>query len=204
MYRPFRPRYNNSTRIKPWEPPGLIQNKIAKNILLGLGISAGVCLFLLSPYGLHYLVKGAIQYSLHKADFSREIERLKKRKYVALTKTPEGWLVRLTKLGKKRLSQYKIRDLKLAPRKVWDGKWRLFIFDIPEKYRSQRDLMRKKLKELGLYNIQRSVFAYPYDCRKELAFLAGYYNLGSYTTYGEVTNIDIDKELRKCFKKIIK
>ncbi|TSA45543.1 hypothetical protein D4R52_02225 [bacterium] len=190
-------------KYKRWEPPGLIQNKIAKNILLGLGITAGVALFLASPTGLFFLVKGTINYSLRKRDFNREIKRLKKKEYVALTKTPAGWLVRLTKKGEKRLQKSQVQELTLKPTKNWDRKWRLFIFDIPEKQRSGRDLVRKKIKELGLYNIQRSVFVYPYDCRRELDLLVDYYNLGKYTTYAEINKIDIDRELRKHFRTII-
>lgn len=202
---PYTPRYNQSDRMKPWEPPGLIQNKIAKNILLTLGITAGVALFMLSPYGLHFLVKGTIGAAFRKRDFNREAIRLKKKGYIALTKTPEGWIVKLLKKGKKRLKNAKLETMKLPKERKWDKKWRLFIFDIPEKSRISRDLLRMKLKELGMCNIQRSVFAYPYDCRGELVFISDYYGVTKYCTYAEVGYSDIDKELRKHFtaKKLI-
>lgn len=69
-------------RMKPYKPPGLIRNKIAKNILLTLGITAGVVLFLLNPMGLHFLVRGAVKVAFRKADFDREIKRLQRRGYV--------------------------------------------------------------------------------------------------------------------------
>ena len=56
------------------------------------------------------------------------------------------------------------------------------------------------MKTLGLYNIQRSVFAYPFDCRKELNLVAELLNIEPYTTYAEVSYFDIDKELRRYFK----
>ncbi len=204
MYRDtpgWKPRYNNTDRIKPWEPPGLIQNKIAKNILLGLGITAGAVLFALSPYGLHYLVKGALKQAFYKKDFDREIKRLKKKNFVSLTKTPEGWFVRLTKKGRRGLSKYKLQEIQFPSKKPWDRKWRLYIFDIPEKYRSGRDLLREKLKELGMFNMQRSVLVYPFDCREQLTFIADYYGLSEYSTYVETNFMDIDKELRKYFKR---
>jgi DNA-binding transcriptional regulator PaaX len=46
-------------------------------------------------------------------------------------------------------------------KKPWDGKWRLVIFDIPEKERRIRSLIRSKLRELGLAPIQRSVWISP-------------------------------------------
>lgn len=197
---PYTPRYNQTDRMKPWEPPGLIQNKIAKNILLTLGITAGVAIFLLSPYGLHFLVKGAIQTAFRKQDFNREIKRLKKRGYVALTKTPDGWMLKLLKKGKRKLRNAQLENIKLPRALKWDRKWRLLIFDIPEKSRIARDLLRMKLKELGMYNIQRSVFVYPYDCRGELAFISQHFGVDKYTTYAEVGYSDIDRELRRYFK----
>lgn len=185
------------------KPPNLVRNKIAQNILLGLGITAGVALFITSPYSLYYLVRGLHRYALRKSDFHREIKRLRKKEYVSLTKSPQGWLVRLTKKGGKRLKGMQIQNLKILPEPKWDGKWRLFIFDIPETQRSARNLIRKKIKELGLYNFQRSVFVYPFDCREELELLSNYYNLSKYTTYAEADKIDIDRELKKYFKKLI-
>ena len=126
--------------------------------------------------------------------------QMAKKEFVALTKTPDGWLVRLTKKGGRRLQKAKMQAVKLSTPDSWDGKWRLFIFDVPEEQRSARDQMRRKMKELGLFNIQRSVLAYPYDCRAELELVSDYYKLRRYATYLETDNIDIDKELRRYFK----
>lgn len=43
-------------------------------------------------------------------------------------------------------------------REIWDGKFRIVFFDIPESERKLRDLMRAVLSELGFVNWQRSVF----------------------------------------------
>lgn len=47
--------------------------------------------------------------------------------------------------------------------KPWDKKWRLVIFDIPEKQRSLRENFRRKLKELGFGMVQKSVWVSPHD-----------------------------------------
>ena len=101
--------------------------------------------------------------------------------------------------GKKN-QQINIKNLVLKGGKNWDGKWRLFIFDIPEENRSKRDQIRKKLKSLGLYNIQRSVFAYPHDCREELKLISDYFKVTKYATYAETSFIDIGDQLRDHFK----
>lgn len=41
----------------------------------------------------------------------------------------------------------------------WDGKWRLVVWDIPEKRRLARDLLRFKLKQLGFTQWQKSIWA---------------------------------------------
>lgn len=44
----------------------------------------------------------------------------------------------------------------------WDGRWRVLIFDIPEKERYKRDVLRKKMFELGLKKLQESVWIAPH------------------------------------------
>jgi hypothetical protein len=134
-----------------------------------------------------------------KVDFHREARRLEKRKFIALTKTEKGWIVRLLKKGRNRAKRLQAEKIELHKPRKWDGKWRLFIFDIPEENKLGRDHLRKKLKDLGLYNIQRSVFAYPYDCRNELEFISEAYGLNKYTTYARVDYIDAGEQLKYHF-----
>ncbi|MDP3741281.1 MAG: hypothetical protein Q8R08_03050 [bacterium] len=173
-----------------------IAEKILGTAVIGTTVVAsplvGMAVFLLGIGATHYLFR--------KGDFNREAKRLQKRGYIALTKTEDGWVVKILRKGINRYKIIQIHNLKPPRDEKWDGKWRLFIFDIPEKYRYARGAMRKKIKDLGLYNIQRSVFAYPYDCREELELISEYYGLGKYCTYLETNNIDVDKELRRYFK----
>lgn len=183
-------------------PQQPVEEKIAEHIL---GAAVIATTLLVSPVvgaaGFFLGMAGA-RYLFRKSDFSREVKRLQKKGYVALTKTEKGWLVKILKKGRRRYKEIQMENLQLPLPEEWDGKWRLFIFDIPEELRDKRDYLRRKLKGLGLYNIQRSVFAYPYDCRTELEFVSNYYNLAKYTTYAEVSYTDIDKELKKHFKMV--
>lgn len=45
--------------------------------------------------------------------------------------------------------------------KRWDKKWRVLIFDIPEKIRWRRDVFRAKIKEIGFGMAQQSVWVSP-------------------------------------------
>jgi CRISPR-associated endonuclease Cas2 len=61
----------------------------------------------------------------------------------------------------------------------WDHLWHLIIFDIPEVKRKQRDKFSRLLSVIGCFRIQRSVYAYPYDCRKEIVTMASGYSVAS-------------------------
>ena len=61
----------------------------------------------------------------------------------------------LTKAGHKKLFLLKLTKSKLRNRKKWDGKWRIVVFDIPEKKKAAREALRKKLKDLGFVELQK-------------------------------------------------
>lgn len=85
---------------------------------------------------------------------------------------------KLTKKGIKRINFSKLFKLKLDKKKK-DGFWRVVIFDIPEKQKIKRELLRQKLKELDFKMIQKSVFASPYICEKEISELCRILDLKS-------------------------
>jgi len=177
-----------------------IEEKIGDYIIAALKFGREIPAILTSAEDMRYLLKGTVDIFFRRKDFNREARRLQKKGYIALTKTPEGWLVKLTHKAKHRQQKAKLKTLKLSTQRVWDKKWRFYIFDIPEKMRTQRNLLREKLKKLGLFNIQRSVFAYPFACREELDFVSRHYKINQYATYIESSFSDLDRELRAHFK----
>lgn len=48
----------------------------------------------------------------------------------------------------------------------------LLTFDIPEEKEGKREYFRRRLKKLGFYHFQRSVFIIPYPCEKEIEEVA--------------------------------
>lgn len=62
----------------------------------------------------------------------------------------------------------------------WDKKWRLVIFDIPRELNTKRDSLRKRLKFIGFFMLQRSVFVFPYPCEEELSDICEKLNIGDY------------------------
>ena len=107
-------------------------------------------------------------------------------------------LARITDAGKRAL----LRNGVSMPNKVrfrWDKRWRVIIFDIPEKRRSTRDALRTTMKSFGLYRLQDSVWAYPYDCEEIIALLKADLRLGGSVIYMVVEKIENDKYLKEQF-----
>jgi len=56
----------------------------------------------------------------------------------------------------------------------WDGVWRFVMFDVPEENRFARNVLRDKIKRAGFFQIQQSIWVYPYACTKEIEDLADF------------------------------
>ena len=93
---------------------------------------------------------------------------------------------------------YRFEEMRIEGR-TWDGKWRLVVFDIPEKLRKGRDALRAKIKELGFYELQKSVFVFPYECRDEIDFIVEFFGLRKYVRYGVLEFIDNELHLKEIF-----
>jgi DNA-binding transcriptional regulator PaaX len=111
-----------------------------------------------------------------KQRVANSLAYLKKKKLIKIIREKNGKIqVKLTNKGEKRLAEYSFDALKIQKPEKWDGQWRVFMFDIPansKTYQYARNAMRNKIKQLGFYQIQKSVWAYPYECEDELLFVS--------------------------------
>lgn len=85
--------------------------------------------------------------------------------------------------------------------KNWDGKWRMVIFDISEEKRKKRDFLRTRLKWLGYKELQKSVWVFPYDIKRDIKELL---TIFKYDPEGDVRFLTVEKmeqddDLRKEF-----
>ncbi|MBI5470465.1 CRISPR-associated endonuclease Cas2 [Candidatus Kaiserbacteria bacterium] len=81
----------------------------------------------------------------------------------------------------------------------WDRRWRIIIFDIPEKKKNVRDRVRALVQRLGFFRLQHSVWVYPYDCEEIITLLKSDLKLGSQLLYMIVDAIEYDKPIREHF-----
>jgi len=126
---------------------------------------------------------------------------LERRKFIKIKRVKNEKIeVKLTNKGKKRIRELSFENLKIEKMKKWDNKWRILIFDIPIKMNTAREALRKKIKELGFYQFQGSVWIYPYPCEDEILFVAEFFKVSRYIEVVTAENMLHNKELKKYFK----
>ena len=105
---------------------------------------------------------------------------------------------RLTEKGRQMLA-LETERIHLAKKGRWDRRWRLVIFDIPERRRSVRIRLRKFMKLCRFERLQDSVWAYPYDCEDLIALVKAEFRIGADALYLIVEQMERDKHLREHF-----
>lgn len=96
---------------------------------------------------------------------AQAIGKLKKQGLLAEYKKGDERYLRITEKGKIEIVRHK---LKAKTAESWDKKWRIIIFDIPEVTRKDRNFLRDQLKWLGFFELQKSVWVFPYEIKDEL------------------------------------
>lgn len=172
-------------------------------MLLVLALIGGVCTIAAVAPNVFGAVGRIARYRrfFDKIQFRRSTYYLKRRGYIGFKRVAEDeYVVDLTQLGKEKVIKHCFDGLWLNPTGRWDGKWRIVLFDIPERHKWAREGFREKLKLMGFYPMQKSVFVTPYPCREEIEFLMGIYNIGYYVKMITTELVESDEDLRAYFK----
>lgn len=119
----------------------------------------------------------------NRRHFSQQIKRLQKRELIQIKEEGGKTLIVLSENGKKKILQYNFDEISIERPESWDRKWRMVIFDIPESFKKEREIFRSKLKELGFYRLQDSVFVFPFRCEKEIEFMREYLGIGHHVLF---------------------
>ncbi len=136
---------------------------------------------------------------INKKELQHQISQLYRSKLIDKKYDADGnCSIVLTEKGKIKTLRYKFSEMKIK-NGAWDGRWRIVVFDIPERIRKGRDAMRWKLKELGFRELQKSAFVFPYECKNEIEFIIEYFELRKYVRYGTLDFIDNALHLKEVF-----
>ncbi len=180
----------------------------AKTILEGLLFGgAFVIAAYSSPYFLprvmpHILkhIRYKIKRRKERQKFLRSFYYLKREGFINIKKEGKQIYISLTKAGKRKAGRHHIDNLEIKKPKKWDQKWRMLIFDIEDRHKIKREALRGKLKQLGLYKLQKSVWICPYDFFLEMETLRDFFGL-KYREMRIITasTIENDDEIKSFF-----
>ena len=138
---------------------------------------------------------------VRKSNVKRSIKNLYRLGMLKEIKNKDGTIsIILSEKGKKAAKIYSIDNLKIDKPKKWDGNWRMVIFDIPERIKKVREALRMHLRNLGFYELQKSVFIYPLPCAEEINQIIDFYDISEYVRILMVHSLDNEDELRNEFK----
>jgi len=135
----------------------------------------------------------------------RAVRGLEKRKIIYIEEKDDKVFVHLAEKGEKKVFEHSIKmllDFK-KKKKVWNGKWFLVFFDVPEIERNKRNYLRGYLKKIGFYQYQQSVYLFPYECEKEIKEIKKIVEGAKYMKYIVAEKIE-DEEIAKRFFNLVR
>lgn len=177
-------------------------------ILRGI-LCAGVVVIVSASPGGYKMIPKLLDYfawkkkrgEIEKKRFYNAFYRLRKNGLVNMKYRGKQLYIELTAEGKRYVKKNQIDYLKIKKPLRWDKRWRVLIFDIKEKHKIKREALRGKLKELGLFRLQDSVWVCPYKFQKEIEILRNFFGLTKNEMTVIVANeIEDDASLKDYFR----
>lgn len=177
--------------------PGIVQRKILLLLLggLALGLSG-------SPRRYFRILKmiGNEWRSIERAQLWKSIQALYRSKLIWTRRHPDGsYTLVLSEKGRTRALTYQLETMRIPVLPVWDKKWRIVLFDIPQKRHHTRDIFRTQLKQIGFREFQKSAFICPYPCADEVEFLIEMHDIRRHVRLVTADAIDTDIHVRQRF-----
>ncbi len=170
---------------------GAIQNAT----LSAIGIAGILAIGVMAPNTLKLL--GSVKNkSRFFAQSTNALTRLKQKGLITFVKKDEVSYARLTPKGQRLLDNITTIPL---PKKRWDKRWRMVIFDIPEKWRKSRNRLTALIRQLGFFRLQDSVWVYPYDSEELIALIKLELRTGKNVRYVIAEKIEGDAEIKAHF-----
>lgn len=176
------------------------RNEIAK-IMLGVIATAGILTVAVVAPGILPAIVDifGLNQKYTKRQLKQSFRKMERAKLISVTEESGKTVVRLTKLGKEKILKFKLEEMKIKPQKHWDRKWRIVIFDVPKDFHMNRTMFTLKLKEIGMKQLQKSVWISPYPCEDEVDFIKEIYLIRPYVRVITAHAIDIQNDLIKTF-----
>ncbi len=140
--------------------------------------------FTLNPHAVKFMpghnnpIFAKYRHDKNKKAFHDLVYYAKRKGFIAVKNLEGKKAIMLTKEGLSKA--LKASFIMKGKKKRKDGKWAMLIFDVPEKYRKSRNLLRSVLHNLGYKMFQQSVWITPYDVSEKTEKLLQMYSLDKY------------------------
>lgn len=173
---------------------------VERAVLIAAGTAGLLALATLAPNALaalSYLPKSQKRFFYQARTVAG---RLAQKGLITFVESGDKKYIRLTPKGRVLLELEKAKTkVQSASPKRWDRRFRVIIFDIPEKRRLTRERFRRLLLEAGFHRLQDSIWVYPYDCEELVTLMKAELKVGGDILYMVVEQIENDRRLREHF-----
>lgn len=123
------------------------------------------------------------------ATIRKEFSNLKRQGFIVYGKRYKKRIPLLTRKGKLQIAP----SLPYKKFGQWDKRWRIVIFETPEKERKYRMMFQEKLKELGFQKIQKGVYISPHSLLRTVSRISTELGIRQYLTLVESDKIEREK-----------
>ena len=174
---------------------------IQQALLTTVGITGLLLVTLAAPNTLQLLsTLGIVKKGRFNEKAQSALTSLAKRGCIVFESREGKKYARITDQGQRMLHRQKQNHrlmIKIPSR--WDKRYRMVIFDIPERKRHIRRALREIIQEAGFLKLQGSVWVYPYDCEELIALLKADLHIGKDVLYTIVEKIENDQWIKTHF-----
>lgn len=167
--------------------------------------------FLTTPYKGSQIFSGLVKdwrkafddYKYNASTVNNSLEKLHQKGMIRFSYRGNDRTFRFTKKGIKkwqelmRVGEFEAMQIK-RPEK-WDGKWRIIIFDIPDRKKKARDALRGRLKMLGFFQMQKSIFIHPYASLEQIEAVREFYSIKRHVKIIVTDFLEDGDKLKKYF-----
>lgn len=183
------------------------KGELIKKVLIGIGIGLAIGAVFTMPGVLLALKPFFGDKKISRQSFSKTYKILARKRFVKVREERGKYILEVTEEGKRQQKEYQLqdtlKDLKISIPKIWDRKWRLLVFDIPESKKEKREILRSFLQHFGFYQFQDSVFIHPFDCENEIDLLKEVFEIKPFVQCFTVATEKVPSRVAYYFSKLL-
>lgn len=132
-------------------------------------------------------------------DAAQKLYYLRQKKLIKTIIKDNEKFYEITKKGREVIAWDKIDNVSKRHTGKWDGYLRIVMFDVPLDKKTTREVIRRKLQNIGFIQEQKSVFIYPFECKEEIDAISYFCSAKKYVKYLVVQIIEGQEEIMQKF-----